>query len=81
MARGLPVIAARATAIPEVVGDAGILLPPTDPEAWADAMVDILEVPSERIRLAAAGRRRVAEFSRARAATRLVEAYRQALEA
>ena len=81
MARGLPVIAARATAIPEVVGDAGILLPPTDPEAWADAMVDILEVPSERTRLAAAGRRRVAEFSRERAATRLVEAYRQALEA
>ncbi len=31
---GTPVIASNTTSIPEVVGDAGILLPPTDEDAW-----------------------------------------------
>jgi glycosyltransferase involved in cell wall biosynthesis len=38
---GTPVIAANTTSIPEVVGDAGILLPPTDETAWCQAMLQI----------------------------------------
>ena len=41
MAAGTPVLAASGGAVPEVVGDAGILLDPDDPDAWADAMVRI----------------------------------------
>src|SRR5581483_12014149 len=38
MGHGCPVIAAAAAALPEVVGDSGMLLPPDDPGAWAAAM-------------------------------------------
>ena len=36
---GTPVIASNTTSIPEVVGDAGLLLPPKDVEAWCQAML------------------------------------------
>ncbi|MBV8305564.1 MAG: glycosyltransferase family 4 protein, partial [Acidimicrobiia bacterium] len=38
MASGTPVLAADTGALPEVVGDAGILLPPDDVDAWSAAM-------------------------------------------
>jgi glycosyltransferase involved in cell wall biosynthesis len=38
---GTPVIASNTTSIPEVVGDAGILLPPTDQDAWCQALLDM----------------------------------------
>jgi glycosyltransferase involved in cell wall biosynthesis len=38
---GTPVIASNTTSIPEVVGDAGILLPPTDESAWCQAILDL----------------------------------------
>lgn len=38
MACGAPVICSRTTSLPEVVGDAGVLLDPTDTDAWAHAM-------------------------------------------
>ncbi|NUL83191.1 MAG: glycosyltransferase family 4 protein [Armatimonadetes bacterium] len=41
MACGAPVIASNASSLPEVLGDAAILLPPDDPQAWADAICGI----------------------------------------
>ena len=41
MAAGTPVLAANTGALPEVVGDAGMLLPPDDVEAWATAMAQV----------------------------------------
>ena len=38
LAYGLPVLAADATALPEVLGGHGTLLPPNQPEAWASAI-------------------------------------------
>lgn len=38
LAHGRPVLAADATSLPEVVGDAGVLLPPDQPQAWAEAL-------------------------------------------
>ena len=38
---GAPVIASNTTSIPEVVGDAGILLPPTEQDVWCQAMLRI----------------------------------------
>jgi len=61
MAAGLPIVAARAAAVPELVvdGDSGILVPPGDPEALAAALGRLLGDPSERERLAACGGMRV----------------------
>ena len=39
MACGTPVVAAAASSLPEVVGEAGLLIAPEDPSAWARALV------------------------------------------
>ena len=78
MALGTPVLAADATALPEVVGAAGLLLPPDDAEVWTDAMLDALSGTS-RESWARAGRARAAELSWARAATGISQLHRDAL--
>ena len=58
MAAGLPVVACRAAAIPEVVADGrtGVLVPARDPAALAVALVDLLTDPERARRLGVAGR-------------------------
>lgn len=68
MAAGVPVIAARASAVPEVVGDAGLLCDPTDIPAFADAMRTLLEDPERRAACIVAGLQRAAGFSWSRTA-------------
>ncbi|HEX4941878.1 MAG TPA: glycosyltransferase family 1 protein [Actinomycetota bacterium] len=80
MAAGCPVIASDRTALPEVVGEAGILVDPGDPQGWADAMRRLLEDEPLRARLITAGRERVRTFTQVEAARRQVAAYRLALE-
>jgi alpha-1,3-rhamnosyl/mannosyltransferase len=63
MARGCAVLAADATALPEVVGSGGTLLPPDDVPAWSKAMIELIDRPEERQRLAAAGLARAAELT------------------
>ena len=48
---GTPVIASNTTSTPEVVGDAGILLPPTDRDAWCQAMLNLSRQSSLRAEL------------------------------
>ena len=78
MAAGLPVIACRAAAIPEVVEDGvmGVLVPPRDPAALAAGLVELLSSPERRRNMGEAGRRRVALFTPDRVATRFLEAVR-----
>ena len=80
MAVGCPVIAAAATALPEVVGDAGVLVDPDDRDGWAAAMLQMLDDATLRNRLAEAGRDRVRAFTPTETARRLAAAYRQALD-
>jgi alpha-1,3-rhamnosyl/mannosyltransferase len=80
MARGCPVIASDVTALPEVVGEAGILVDPDDPEAWAAAMLGLLDDGPRRAALAEAGRRQVQSLTPAHTARRMVDVYRRAAE-
>ncbi|HAH21872.1 MAG TPA: glycosyltransferase family 1 protein, partial [Candidatus Omnitrophica bacterium] len=42
MASGVPIIASNVTSLPEIIGDAGILVNPRDVEGWADAISRLL---------------------------------------
>ncbi len=57
---GVPLIATRVGGIPELVGDAAVLVPPGDPAALADAAGALLDDPSRRARLADRGRTQAA---------------------
>lgn len=76
MASGLPVVAGDAAAVPEVVpdGEAGLLVPPEDEGALADALVRLLEDPELRERMGARGLERADEFAWDRVAERFVAA-------
>jgi glycosyltransferase involved in cell wall biosynthesis len=79
MAAGVPVVAADATALPEVLGPAGVLVPPGDVAGWAAALDRLLRDPGERARLAEAGRARAAAYSVASNAAGVADLYRRAL--
>jgi glycosyltransferase involved in cell wall biosynthesis len=79
MASGLPVIASHAASMPEVVGDAGILIPPLDSAAWEDAIVRVVNDDDRRAAMRAAGLRRASTFTWARTADMTLRVYRDAL--
>jgi len=82
MACGVPVVSTRGGALPEVVGDAGVLVPPADPAALAAAIVDLLDHPAKARALGQAGCRRVRKhFSWTVAAAKTVAVYREAIGA
>lgn len=79
LASGVPVVASDVGGIREVVttGRTGALVPPGDPAALADAIVDLLQDDDRRARLGAAGRERIVdEFSWQSAGARTLELYR-----
>lgn len=61
MAMGVPVVATRVSAIPELIenGRTGLLVEPGNPEALAGAMITALTDPDLRLKMIAAGRERV----------------------
>ena len=76
MASGLPVVSTTAAAIPEVVpdGQAGLLVPPRDPAALAEALLRLLQDPGLRARLRAFGRVHACGYSWDRVADRFLAA-------
>jgi len=79
MASGLPVIAGNRTSIPEVVGDAGILLDPFDVNGFAYWMYEVLRDEDLRNRLSEAGYKRSLKFSWEKCARETLEVYREVL--
>ena len=83
MATGLPVVASRLSGIPELVSDgvSGILVPPGDDVAIADALASLATDPDLRARLGAAGREIVLrDFDVDRNAAALADRIRQSLD-
>ena len=79
MARGRPVVLARAGALPEVGGDAAAYFDGGDPVALAAAIRRIADDPAEHRRLGEAGRARAAEFTWEKAAAATVAVYEEVL--
>jgi len=80
MACGVPVISTTGGALPEVVGDAGILVPPADCLALGEAIKDLLDNPEKADALGRSGYIRVQDnFTWKKAAEKTVEAYREAI--
>jgi glycosyltransferase involved in cell wall biosynthesis len=82
MASGTPLIASRTGALPEVTGDAALLVRPGDAEELAAALRLLHDSPAERERLARLALRRVAErFTWAAVARATVAEYRRVIRA
>jgi len=80
MACGVPLVATTAGALPEVVGDAALLVPPGDACALADKLTALLADPGLRRRLGQRGRERVlGRFTWEAAARATAAAYREAM--
>jgi glycosyltransferase involved in cell wall biosynthesis len=77
MALGAPVITSNVSSLPEVVGDAALLIDPMDPGAIADAMARVLGDAVLREDLIRRGHARVACFSWARSVARVREVYHE----
>jgi glycosyltransferase involved in cell wall biosynthesis len=75
MAAAVPVVATRAGAIPEVVGDAALLVELDDPDALAGALRTLLTDDERRRGLIERGRTRIEMFSWSRAAAELAAFY------
>jgi glycosyltransferase involved in cell wall biosynthesis len=79
MACGVPVVATTGGALPEVVGDAGVLVPPGDSAALTRALVDLLDDPAARARKGQAGIARAGRLSWRRTAGETVDCYHELL--
>jgi glycosyltransferase involved in cell wall biosynthesis len=81
MACAVPVISTTGGALPEVVGDAGILVPPSDHKALARAIRELLADPNRAAELGQAGYQRVQEkFTWLKAAEKTTAAYREVID-
>jgi len=80
MACGLPAVAARSGAVAEILrdGEEGLVVEPTI-EAFAGALLRLLENPTEREAMGQKAKKRAGEFSSANCARRMVEVYRRAI--
>jgi len=82
LAAGAPVIATRCPSGPEEIvtdGVDGLLVPPADSDALADAIINVLTSPMLAHKLSEAGRRRADEFQVERAVARYQNLFRSTL--
>ena len=75
MASGTPVVTSNVSSLPEVVGDAAILVDPYRADAIADGILQVLRSTHLRLDLQRRGLARVKEYSWHRSAQRVREVY------
>jgi glycosyltransferase involved in cell wall biosynthesis len=80
LARGCPVVASGGGAMAEIVGNAGILCPPGDVDAFSEALAGIVDDDEQHADLAARGPARAALFSWSSSAAHHASVYREAIE-
>jgi glycosyltransferase involved in cell wall biosynthesis len=80
MACGTPVVTSNLTAVPEVVGDAGITVNPLDADELACAMAEMLSAPGKRQEYAARGLERAKRFSEDTTAGKIYECLIRVME-
>ncbi len=78
MACGAPVVAIKASAVPEVVGEAGILVEPGDAAALAQALKALATIPELAAELRGKGRLQSSRFSWEGAARHTLAVYEEA---
>lgn len=79
MAAGTPVVASRGGALPEIIGDAGLLCDPSDATALAEIMINLADRSGRREELIERGRERARLFTWDRCVERVVTAFRSRL--
>ena len=79
MACGAPVVASNASSIPEVVGDAGLLVPPTEPGAFAEAILRVRSNEGLRRTMIEKGLKQAAGFRWDKAARETLECMRNVM--
>lgn len=77
MACGTPVITSNTSSLPEVVGDAGIMVDPHDVDALAEEMERVLESDTLQKNMKRKGLKRVKKFSWEKAAKQVIETYQE----
>lgn len=77
MASGTPVITSNITAMPEIAGNAALLVDPFNCDEIRDAIVKILTTPHVKKELSEKGIRRAKEFSWSKTAQRTLEVYEE----
>ncbi len=78
MMAGTPVIASTATALPEVVGNGGLLIDPDDLDGWIDALLEVRQGSADVSKRVEQGHVRAADFAPEHAAVRLIDAWKKA---
>jgi glycosyltransferase involved in cell wall biosynthesis len=79
MACGVPVIASNTSSLPEVVGDAGVLIDPNNAEALTEAILTLIDDPERRSQLSKKSIQKSKEFSWEKCVDSTIKAYREAV--
>jgi glycosyltransferase involved in cell wall biosynthesis len=81
LACGTPLVTTAVSSLPEIVGEAGLLVPPGDEGALAAAVQAVITDAGLRARLAQEGPKRASQFAWERTAQQTLQVYRRVLEA
>jgi glycosyltransferase involved in cell wall biosynthesis len=76
---GAATVCSNASSIPEVAGDAAIMLSPEDPDGWTQTLLALASAPEKRYELSLAGPRRAEQFDWERSAETILQIYAEAI--
>jgi glycosyltransferase involved in cell wall biosynthesis len=80
MSCGVPVVASNRSSIPEVVGEGGLLIDPTDIKAWTDGICLFLKSPKDREKYGQYGIKQASKFSWSKTAQETISVYDKVLK-